>query len=467
MKVLIVDDELAVRMYLEHVLGDLDFVSVAQADSLAAARAVLSDGDVDVVLIDLHLARSAEDGLVLVKEVRAGFRAVPIVVSGSQDHAAVRDAMKCGAWDYVIKEEIAERIVPLLRNLRQHQELEQEVRVLRARRDQPIAGLVGSSEAMQRLRADLARVAKSDKAVLVRGETGSGKELVARAIHDLSSRSAEPFLALNCSALPDALIESELFGHERGAFTGADRRKNGFFTAVQKGTLFLDEVGELRIDLQAKLLRVLEARSFLRVGSTTPEAFQGRIVAATNAQLEERVKEGSFRSDLLYRLNVLTLRVPSLDERRDDIPALVAHFLGGQERELRLSVDAVELLCRTEWRGNVRELRNLVDRLVVFCEEDDVTAASLRKALDPSPAKVPLAAFMEAILQGPDENKLDAAELLLVKEALRLSGSKSGAARLLGVNRRVIERRLGAREEEAAAPSESPRTRSQRPIPAS
>ena len=373
MKVLVVDDELSVRLYLEQVLlRDLEFVSVVQADSLTAARAVLADGDVDVVLIDLHLDHTAEDGLVLVKEVRESFRAVPIVVSGSQDHAAVRDAMKCGAWDYVVKEEIAERVAPLLRNLHQHQELEQEVRVLRARRDQPIAGLVGSSDAMQKLRADLARVAKSDRAVLVRGETGSGKELVARAVHDLSSRSSELFLALNCGALPDALVESELFGHERGAFTGAIKDRPGRFELAEGGTIFLDDIDDVPLSMQVKLLRVLQNRTVERLGGTRTVPVNVRIIAGSKRDLKSLVNEGKFRDDLFYRLNVIPINLPPLRERPEDIPVLMDHFLRRFFRRKNEDVppvsDAVmQAFTRYNWPGNVRELENACERIAQTC----------------------------------------------------------------------------------------------------
>ena len=446
MRVLIVDDELAVRMYLEHVLRDLDFVTVLQAASAEEARASLTGGEVDVVLIDLKLRGSEKDGLELLAEVRRSYSATPIVVSGSQDLSAVRDALKQGAHDYIMKDEIADRVIPALRNLHRQQQLEREVRMLRARRDVPIPSLVGTSEVMQKLRSDLARVAASDRPALVRGQTGCGKELVANAIHLLSERAAEPFLALNCGALPASVIEAELFGYARGAFTGAVRSHDGFFTAVGRGTLFLDEVGELPFDLQAKLLRVLDAGTFTRVGSSKPEQCTGRIVAATNAPLEERVQLGTFRSDLLYRLNVLALNLPSLEARRSDIPALVAHFVSLQRRRLEFSEEAIEVLCKRDWPGNVRELRNLIDRLAVLAPEDAIDAGTVLEFCDPASRTLDrvqaLAQFMDFLLIKSGD-KLAAAEQMLIEEALRRTdNNKSSAARLLGVGRKVVERRL-------------------------
>jgi DNA-binding NtrC family response regulator len=314
-----------------------------------------------------------------------------------------------------------------------------------------LAALVGASEPMARLRGAIQRVALSDRPVLVTGPTGSGKELVVGAIHALGAHPEEPLLDLNCGAIPEALIESQLFGHERGAFTGADRRQEGYFTAVRQGTLFLDEIAELPLSLQAKLLRVLEAGRFRPVGSTTEQRFTGRIVAATHADLEARVARGSFREDLFYRLNVLAVRIPPLEERRADIPALVAHFAGQQRRPLRFSEEAIAALCRTSWPGNVRQLRNLIDRLTVFAEDDLITPEALREPLQagrsPSPTQGSLKDIAKAILRMPFPNKLEAIEEALIAEAMSLGGdNKSAAARLLGVHRKVVERRLDKRE---------------------
>jgi DNA-binding NtrC family response regulator len=240
-------------------------------------------------------------------------------------------------------------------------------------------GLVGTSRVMDHLRETIRRVSRSDRPVLVVGPTGSGKELVVRAIHAQGDRARDPLVDVNCGAIPEPLMESFLFGHERGAFTGATRRQEGSLTLVRQGTLFLDEIAELPLALQTKLLRVFETRRFTAVGSAVVKDFAGRLVAATHASLEQRVATHRFREDLFYRLNVLTVRVPGLDERIDDIPLLAEHFCRQQARPLHLASGAIDLLCAVPWRGNVRQLRNLIDRVAVFCEAEVVSPELLRR----------------------------------------------------------------------------------------
>jgi DNA-binding NtrC family response regulator len=460
LKVLVIDDERSARRSLERLLRKLPFVVLAEAASLAEARAQLAAGDVDVALIDLRLSASAQsrDGLTLVSEVRQA-NAVAIVVSGFQDLAEVRAAMRLGAHDYILKDELSEELVlPLLESLHSRRGLEQEVLRLRARRDVPSCPqLVGTSPAMQRLRSEVERVALSERPVLVQGPTGSGKELVVRALHALSESADQPLLDLNCGALPPGLIESQLFGHERGAFTGADRRHTGFFAAVHSGTLFLDEIAELPLELQAKLLRVLETRLFRPLGATMPERFSGRIVAATHADLEERVRAGTFREDLYYRLNVLEVRVPGLEDRREDIPGLVAHFAAMQPRPLAFTEEALQALRQAPWPGNVRQLRNLIDRLAVFAPEGVVTWEILERHGRAPPRRDLHKLVNElacAILELPQTDKLAAAEAALIETAMRRAdGNKRAAARLLGVHRKVVERRTG--RDEACGATES------------
>ncbi len=463
MRVLIVDDERSARRSLERILRKLPAVELAEAASLEEARDHLAAGAVDVALIDLRLGPGGRerDGLTLVGEVRAQADAVAIVVSGFQDLGEVRAAMRLGAHDSILKDELSEELVlPILESLQRQRRLQQEVRKLRARRDLPAAPqLVGTSAAMQRLRADVERVAMSERPVLVRGPTGSGKELVVRAIHSLSDRADQPLMDLNCGALPPGLVESQLFGHERGAFTGADRRHTGFFAAVHSGTLFLDEIAELPLELQAKLLRVLESRLFRPVGATMPQRFDGRVVAATHADLEERVAQGTFRADLYYRLNVLEVRVPSLEERREDIPTLVAHFAAQQPRPLGFTEEAVQLLRQAPWPGNVRHLRNTIDRLAVFAPEGLVTPELIAQHGRPKPPRdlqQRVDALACAILEmTEEEDKLAAAEAALIEAAMRRAdGNKRAAARLLGVHRKVVERRTGRDERESGASSE-------------
>jgi DNA-binding NtrC family response regulator len=341
-------------------------------------------------------------------------------------------------------------VLPVLTALRSQRLLEHEVSELRARRQdtEPVTGrLVGVSSAMELLRETIRRAALSDRPVLVTGPTGSGKELVVESLHTLGPHPDRPLLDVNCGAIPEALMESQLFGHAKGAFTGADREQQGYLSLVKEGTLFLDEVAELPAALQSKLLRVLETGVFRPVGSATQGRFVGRVVAATHADLAERVRARTFREDLFYRLNVLAIRVPPLSERREDIPPLVAHFCRGQKRPLRFSEAALDILMSAAWPGQIRQLRNLVDRVAAFTDDDVVTPEALGPFMAESPASNTnadaLQAIAQKILRLPIENKLEAMEEALIAEAVRLSdGNKSGAARLLGMHRKAVSRRL-------------------------
>jgi DNA-binding NtrC family response regulator len=453
MRVLIVDDQASARRVLSSIVSKLGDVDVVEADGLTAARAALDAQPLDVALIDLRLGSDARnrDGLALVEEIRARTSVVPIIVTVYQEVAEIRMAMRVGAYDYILKDDLCDELVlPILTGLRSRRRLEHELGELRARRQdaEPITGrLVGVSAAMEVLRETIRRAALSNRPVLVTGATGSGKELVVEALHTLGPHPDHPLLDLNCGAIPESLMESQLFGHAKGAFTGADREQHGYLTLVKQGTLFLDEVAELPVMLQAKLLRVLETGMFRPVGSPAQNCFEGRVVAATHADLAERLRAGSFREDLFYRLNVLSLRVPPLGERREDIPALVAHFCRSQKRPLRFSEQALDMLIGAAWPGHVRQLRNLVDRVAVFADDDLVTPASLAPFMTESPASNTNADILQSaaqqILRLPIENKLEAIEEALVAEAVRLSdGNKSGAARLLGMHRKAVSRRL-------------------------
>jgi DNA-binding NtrC family response regulator len=452
MKVLIVDDQGSARRVLAGIIAKLEEIEIHEAAGLAEARRALEGARFDAALIDLRLGPDARnrDGLVLVEEIRARTTTVPIIVTASHEMNEIRTAMRLGAYDYILKDDLCDELVlPVLTGLGSRRRLEREVRALRARQagSEPIApALVGTSRPMEVLREAIRRVSVSDRPVLVVGATGAGKELVVGAIHAHGPNPAEPLLDLNCGAIPEALMESQLFGHERGAFTGAEQRQDGYFTLVGQGTLFLDEIAELPLALQAKLLRVLETGRFRPVGSAVEARFSGRVIAATHADLEERVRGKQFREDLFYRLNVLTVRVPALSERLDDLPALVAHFTAGLTRPLRFSSEALEALARASWPGNVRQLRNLLDRLSVFADEDLITPEVLASFLGGPEAGVEpeITSLARAILRLPVENKMDAIEDALIAEAMALAdGNKSAAARLLGLHRKAVGRRLG------------------------
>jgi two-component system response regulator HydG len=453
MNILIVDDQRSARLVLRDILQRAGGLVLYEAASLDEARRRLAGTSIDVALIDIRLSADGHDrdGLTLISEIRARHPSTAaIVVTVLSEMAEIRRAIRGGAYDYILKDELCDELVlPVIAELRSRRRLEAEVLELRSRgAADAVRSLIGDSPAMERLRTAIRRVALSDRAVLVTGPTGSGKELVVRAIHALGPQPNEPLLDINCGAIPEQLIEAQLFGHEKGAFTGADRRQVGFFGAAGRGTLFLDEIAELPLGLQAKLLRVLESGRFRPVGSTVERSFAGRVVAATHASLEERVREGRFREDLFYRLNVLQVHVPGLDERKEDIGALIEHFARRQRRPMTFTAEALQALGRASWPGNVRQLRNLVDRLAVFCDEETITVEALATIAGPQKpigdASVSLRAIAAAILdQVQDADPLGAIEKALIYEALaRAGGTRTGAAQLLGVDRKVIERRL-------------------------
>lgn len=449
MNVLVVDDELGARQALSRILKSCSDVVVEATGSLSQARELIKKRTFEVAFVDLKLGDDPAncDGLLLVAELRTQHQTATVVVSGWGDMENIRAAMRQGAYAFVVKDELREELVaPILEELRRRTALEREVTSLRARSRTDLPELVGTSSAMQRLRTAINRVALSDRPVLVTGPTGSGKELVVSAIHALGKNPGQPLLDLNCGALPAALIESQLFGHERGAFTGADRAHEGFFTAVGEGSLFLDEIAELPLDLQAKLLRVMESGTYRPVGSQKSLRFRGRILAATHADLQQRVQEQRFRQDLYYRIAVLEIAVPGLDERRDDVSQLVAHFIARQQLPLRFSADALTYLRNAPWPGNVRQLRNLIDRVSVFAEDTAVDLPALQSMLTTQRSSPnALQQLARAVLDmDSDTDKLRLAEQVLISEALmRCDGNKTLAARALGVHRKVIERRLG------------------------
>lgn len=452
MNVLILDDQPSARHALTTRLASFPDTETCEAASLEEARALLASRPVDLALIDIRLNEDPRnrDGLTLVRELGERGEVTAVVVSGSSEMAEIRTAMRYGAYDYVLKQDLsAELLAVLVRNVQEHRRQEREP----ARPARPTESLhddlVGASPTMERLRALIRRVGPSPRPALVVGPTGAGKERVVRALHRWGPHPEAPLLDLNCGAIPENLFESCLFGHEKGAFTGADRRQDGCCTTVGNGTLFLDEIAELPMPLQAKLLRVLETGRFRPVGAKDERTFQGRVVTATHANLEERVARRTFREDLFYRLNVLVVPVPPLDEHREDIPALVAHFVAASGCTLRFTPEALDALQQRSWPGNVRQLRTLVDRLVVFADDETITPDVLRSValseLRPSTAPRPqsLDEVLDAILAMDLPDKLDAVIAGLVDEAVRRTdGNKSAAARMLGLHRKALDRRL-------------------------
>jgi DNA-binding NtrC family response regulator len=442
--VLVVDDTEGFAA-IQHLLESRDF-ALLHAQGFANACRLCEEGSFDLALIDLDLGMrdGACTGIDLLRRVSPSPPFPMIFLGRSANATELRESIRVGAREYVFKP-VTQGLLPMICSV-----LAETAAV------QPLRGLVGSSLVMQRLRDQVRAVAIRDVRVLVVGPSGCGKELVARAIHDLSKRLGAPFIAINCAALPRDLAESELFGHERGAFTGATCRRRGAFELAHHGTLFLDEIEELAPEVQAKLLRVLEDARFRRVGGEEEVSVDVRIIAASNQNLADRVVAGRFREDLFHRINVVCLTVPALTARLGDLDDLAQHFLRtfGASR-LRLSADAYARLRTHTWPGNVRELRNVIERALVFSSDREITGTDLGIPTAPNTLPPPepsiraallhlKAAFQNSAREGNTPMGLfPTIERTLAECALSLArGNKTTAARLLHIDRKGLSRRL-------------------------
>jgi len=454
-KFLLLDDQRAARSVLKRLLEDRPDIEVVEAASADEARLRVETQEIDAMLLDIRLSDAPNDrgGLDFLRWARSTGRTMPaVMVTGVSELLEIREAMRQGAQDYVLKDELcAEMILPIVDGIRERFALKGEVLRLREQVDhrQGLPALVGASAAIERVRKLARRVADADAPILVRGATGSGKEMVARAIHYSGKRANEPLLAVNCSALPGTLIESLVFGHQRGAFTGADRRVRGQLELAGAGTLLLDEIAEMPIELQAKLLRVIEDRKFRPLGAEEEVTLDARIIAATHVDLERRIENGTFREDLYFRLNVVTIDVPALSERDDDIPHLVQTFASELTRALRFTDAAITWLRTHHWPGNVRELKNAIERLALLSESDVIDVPILEELVGNDGAVVEreLTRLAKTLLTltTKEPSKLDAIQRALVEQALAAAkGNKSAAARLLGVHRKMLERMVKA-----------------------
>ena len=368
MKVLIVDDERAIRNSLKEILGDEGY-SVDTAEDGATASDMSAKEKYDVIFCDIKMPNM--DGIeVLDTMIKNGIDAAIVMISGHGDISTAVECIKKGAFDFVEKPLDLNRVLITIKNASDRVHLTTQNKALRKKVYG--ADMIGESAPMRRIREMIEKVAPTDARVLITGPNGSGKELVARNLHQLSKRSAMPMIEVNCAAIPGELIESELFGHEKGSFTSAIKQHKGKFEQADGGTLFLDEIGDMSLAAQAKVLRVLQERKLSRVGSDKDIEVDVRVIAATNKNLEQEIEKGNFREDLYHRLSVIPIRVPSLDERKDDIPLLIDFFLkkyNDQNSSRSFSKEAVELLMQRSWPGNIRELDNVVDRLLILGDE--------------------------------------------------------------------------------------------------
>ena len=437
-RILVVDDEPAVVRAISAMLRSLGF-DVVSADSIAGALALFPSAGCDVVLTDLQLG--PQSGLDLVKQLQRQAPGVPvIVITGWATIESAMEAIQAGAYDYLSKPIRRETLAALLARALAERRTPEGGRAVRApRRPVRLADVAGRSPAMLEVFKTVARVAPSRTNVLILGESGTGKELVARALHHQSPRAGQRFVPVNLTAIPDGLLESELFGHVSGAFTGATGARRGLFEEAHQGTLFLDEIGDLSPPLQAKLLRVIQEHRMKPVGGNEEVEIDVRLVVATHRDLEQMVRQGSFREDLYYRLNVVALSLPPLRDRREDIPVLVQHFLLKLEAESGRHVpecpdDVMALLMRHSWPGNVRELENVVERAVLLSTHGRITPDVLPPRL------------REAVADAPEPSNgawlsLDAMVRRYIDQVMEYTGgNRSRAAAILGVSRRTLQR---------------------------
>jgi two-component system response regulator PilR (NtrC family) len=440
-KILVVDDERSMREILEIFLKNEGY-SVTAASNGESALEVMKHDHFDLIITDMKMPKVG--GLELLKNVKEIYpdTVVVIITAFGTTESAV-EAMKLGAFDYITKPFQMDEIRLVVKNALEKQMLQQEVSILKEQLKPPsLENILGRSPSMMELFTIISKTAESNANVLISGESGTGKELVAKAVHGLSPRKDRHFVAVNCAAIPEGLLESELFGHMKGAFTGAAANKQGLFELANEGTLFLDEIGEMPLTLQAKLLRAIEDGTFRRVGGISDIKVDVRIIAATNKDIKAFVEKGQFREDLYFRLNVLSVRIPPLRERGDDIPLLVDHFLrkfAGDKKNF--SQEAVEMLKNYQWKGNVRELENIIERVVLLCDRAVIGVENLPEEIrsvstSSKEISVPRGGVdFERIIE-------DLEKAYLLKALEQTNGVKTEAAKLLNLTFRSFRHKL-------------------------
>lgn len=453
--VLIIDDESAIRSSLSGALQDESY-QVMTAGSGEEGLGFVSNNNYDAVLLDVWMP--GIDGIETLKRIKSiSPEQLVIVMSGHGNVETAVKATKLGAYDFIEKPLSLDKLLITLRNAFQFQELNNQNKILRSEAFK-IPQMIGGSRQMLKLKEQIATMAPLNSWVLITGENGTGKELVARAVHAGSKRRDEPFVAVNCAAIPEELIESELFGHERGSFTGATGMKKGKFDQADGGTLFLDEIADMSLKTQAKVLRILQEQKFERVGGNQTIEVDVRVVAATNKNLIEGIKKGTFREDLYYRLNVIPVVVPALRDRVDDVPALLKFYFETFAREQgrdpkKISEDALQMLKHYRWPGNVRELRNLVERLSIMCPSETVNTEDLPAEILESVAQMPMETGEEEASEGSipvsmstglKEAKNSFEKEFIIRKLRENDWNISKTAQMLGIERAHLHRKIKA-----------------------
>ncbi|MCF6186381.1 MAG: sigma-54 dependent transcriptional regulator [Desulfobulbaceae bacterium] len=449
--ILVVDDEPNYLIVLAELLRDEDY-EVFTADSATAALPIVRNTDLDLVLSDMKMP--GMDGIAFMKKIKEFNKNLPVIlITAYAEVEKAVEAMHLGAFTYLAKPFSNEQLLASIRKAIEHYGLVREIKRLRSEISprSGFEGMIGKNPNMLSVYQLIEKVAPAPSSVLITGESGTGKELVARAIHNLSPRREAPFISVNCAALSHTLLESELFGHEKGAFTDAISMRKGRFELADGGTLFLDEIGEMPASLQAKLLRVLQERSFERVGGNTTLSVDVRILTATNREIKDEVDKGNFREDLYYRLNVIHIHLPPLRERVDDIPALVTHFLQknagrlGKE-QIAISPEALRLLVTLPWEGNIRELENTIERAAILCADDRIEAEDVQPDSTEFRAQkwssgldlaqfVPEGLALSEVLNGIEEK--------LVRQALENANNiQARAAEQLGITKSLLQYKM-------------------------
>ncbi|HIE26687.1 TPA: sigma-54-dependent Fis family transcriptional regulator [Candidatus Poribacteria bacterium] len=442
-KILIVDDDEAHRMMLKANLSKEGYQLSEAGDGLSAVQAVREDF-FDLILMDIRMPQKS--GIEALKEIKEISPSIPVLlITAYAELQTAIEAVKLGAEDYIQKPIDAEKLKVTVANLLTLNALKQENELLKERLGRTFSPseIIGKSPKMQELYRNVAMIAPTDATVLIQGESGTGKELIADLIHQNSGRTDGAFVKVNCTVLPDTLLESELFGYERGAFTGAYQRKQGRFELADGGSIFLDEIGDMNPSVQAKLLRVLQEQKFERLGGTKTITVDVRIIAATNKDLEAEVKEGNFRDDLFYRLNVVPITVPPLRERKEDIPLLAEHFLKYYAEKNHRPVKGLlprtlDLLMRYDWPGNVRELENAMERAVIIARAEQLTPADLPLNIQA------LADDLQTLETGviPGRTIKEVERDLIIKTLEQTGGNRTHAAKTLGITRKTLQNKL-------------------------